>query len=154
MKRENIIKYGNPILLVALVAILGSIFTNSGLDWFSTLNKPSNWIPNYVIPIVWSIIYSAFTIYIIYLVKHNKLSKCLKILLIINGILNVIWCFIYFGLQNILLGLIVIVLNLILSIILSLHILLDNKKWGYLLIIYPTWLTIATCLNLATWILN
>ena len=28
MKRENIIRYGTPIVWVALVAILGSIFTN------------------------------------------------------------------------------------------------------------------------------
>ena len=154
MKKENILKYGNPILLVAVVALLGTIFTNNGLDWLKTLNKPSFWLPDYVIPIVWTVIYSSFTIYLIYLVKNNKGNQTLISLLILNGLLNILWCLVYFDFKNIILGLIVILLNLMASILLSINIFKTNKKWGYYLLIYPTWLSIATCLNLATWILN
>lgn len=154
MKKENIVKYGNPVLFVALVAILGSIFTNMGLDWLKELNKPTNWLATYIIPIVWTIIYSSFTAYFIYLTKNNKWKKTLIYLLTLNGMLNVIWCLIFFASHMILLGLIVIIINLLYSILLNIEIIKSNKKWGYYLLIYPTWLTIATFLNLSLWILN
>ena len=154
MKKENIIKYGNPILAVSLVVIFGTIFTNIGLDWLDTLNKPSMWLANYIIPIVWTIIYSSFTIYLICIEKHNKMNKNLLTLLILNGIFNVLWCLIFFTFKNILLGLIFILINLWLSILLKRQIFKTNKTWGYVLLIYPIWLTIATCLNLCIWILN
>ena len=154
MKKENIVRYGNPLLYVALVAILGSIFTNMGLEWLKTLNKPTMWLPIYVIPMVWTIIYSSFALYLIYLVKNNKLDKEYIYLLAFNGLLNVSWCLVFFSFQKILFGLIVIIINLLLSILLSIKIFKSNKKWWYYLLIYPTWLTIATCLNLAIWILN
>ena len=36
---------------VILVATLGSIFVNIGMDWFATLVKPTEWVLNIVIPI-------------------------------------------------------------------------------------------------------
>ncbi len=154
MNKEKIIKYGIPILSVILVALLGSIFTNKGLEWYDNLNKPSEWIFDFVIPIMWGIIYSLFTIYLLYLVNKDKLKRNQFVLLVMNGFLNVLWCLVYFTLQNLLLGQIIIVINLIFSILLIKEIYKTNKTWGYVLGIYPTWLSIATCLNLAIWILN
>lgn len=154
MKKENIIKYGIPVLSVVLVALLGTIFTNMGMEWFESLNKPTSWLKNFIIPIVWSIIYSLFTIYLIYLVNKEKLGKKLFVLLVLNGIFNVLWCLIYFALNNLLGGQIIIILNLILSILLIKEIFKTSKVWGYILLIYPAWLSIATSLNLAVWILN
>ena len=154
MKKENIIKYGNPILALLLVAVLGTLFTTVEMDWFETLNKPSRWINMAIIPIVWTIIYTLCAFYLVHLTKENKLHKTLKFYLIINGILNVLWCLVFFTLKNTLLGLVVIDINLLSSFFLLKEVFDTNKKWGYVLMIYPTWLTIATCLNLATWILN
>ena len=154
MNKENIIKYGIPILSVILVALLGSIFTNMGLDWYETLARPSEWIFSSIIPIMWSIIYTLFTIYLLYLVHKDKLKKKQFILLVINGFLNVLWCLTYFTLESLLGGQIVIVINLIFSILLIKEVYKTNKVWGYILGIYSIWLSIATCLNLAIWILN
>lgn len=154
MKKENIIKYGTPILGVILVALLGTIFTNMGLEWLYTLHKPSIWLKSYVIPIMWSIIYTIFTIYLLYLTKNDKLNKLQLALLILNGFFNVLWCLIFFSLENLLLGLVIIIINLIVSILLSKEIFKTNKIYGYILLIYPTWLSIATTLNLSLWILN
>ena len=154
MNKEKITKYGIPILSVILVALLGSIFTNMGLDWYDTLNKPSEWISSFVIPIVWSIVYTLFAIYLLCLVNKDKLERKQFVLLVINGFLNVLWCLVYFTLKCLLAGQIVIVINLIFSILLIKEVYKTNKTWGYVLGIYPTWLCIATCLNLAIWILN
>ncbi len=153
MKRENIIKYGIPVLSVLLVAMLGTIFTNKGMDWFNELNKPSIWIKGFIIPIAWSIIYSLFTIYLIRLMDRN-IERRLFYLLIINGILNVLWCLLFFSLNNTLLGEIVIILNVIFAYLLIGEVNVNDRLWSYLLFIYPIWLSIATFLNTAIWILN
>lgn len=44
-------------LSVIAVAVTGSIFTYIGQQWYGTLDKPSQWPPNYLFPIVWSVIY-------------------------------------------------------------------------------------------------
>ena len=154
MKKENIIKYGNPVLAVLVVAILGTIFTNMGLDWLDTLDKPSEWLNKAIIPVVWSVIYISFTIYLLYIAHKEKMNRTLFWYLVINGILNVLWCLIFFTYKNILLGLATININLLSSFFLVKEVFKTNKTWGYYLMIYPTWLTTATCLNLAIWILN
>ena len=59
-QRSNVIQIILVIVSILVVAVLGSIFVNIGIDWFNSLNKPSQWIPNIVIPIVWTIIYLTF----------------------------------------------------------------------------------------------
>ena len=76
------------------------------------------------------------------------------IYLIINGALNILWCLLFFTFKMTFLGLIVIILNAVMSILLVLEIEKKNKKFGMILSIYPIWMLIATALNLATWILN
>lgn len=154
MKKENIIKYGIPVLSVVLVALLGSVFVDMGMDWFDGLNKPTEWVPNIVIPIMWSFIYLVSIFYLIHLVRKEKDNKRVIWLLIINGFLNVLWCLVFFTLNSLLGGLIVIIINLIASMLLLKEICKTSELFSYILTVYPLWLSIATCLNLASWILN
>ena len=139
---------------IIIVAVLGSVFVAMGMDWFNLLIKPSQWIPNIVIPIVWTVIYVAFAVYLYFAIKNNRLDNETSILLIVNGILNVLWCLVFFTLNSLLFGLIVIVVNLIFAIILIMTMHKKDMFFSYFLTIYPIWLSIATCLNLACWILN
>lgn len=151
------LKIRNIILIVfgvPIVAVLGSIFVNLGMDWFDSLIKPSQWIPNYVIPIVWTVIYLSFIIVLIVWQTKKDIPTSTKVLLIINGILNVLWCLVFFALRQTFLGNIVIIINLIMGILLLINIYGNNKIYSYILSIYPVWLSIATTLNLAMWILN
>ena len=152
MKTSKRILYG--VLPVVLVAVLGSIFVNIGLDWFNDLIKPNDWISNWIIPIVWTVIYTITAVGLYRILGREKLEKETMILFIINGILNVLWCFIFFTLEQKLLGLIVIIINLIASILLLINLNKNYKIFYYWLLVYPTWLSIATTLNLAVWILN
>ena len=154
MKRENIIGYTLSILSVLVVALLGWVFVDLGMDWFDGLKKPQEWIPNIVIPLMWTFIYSVSILYLIHLVRKEKDNKRVISLLIINGILNVLWCLIFFALNSLLGGLIVIVLNLTASILLLREICKKSELFSYILTVYPLWLSVAICLNLAVWILN
>ncbi|MBE6124470.1 MAG: tryptophan-rich sensory protein [Erysipelotrichaceae bacterium] len=154
MNREKLLDYGIPIFGILLVALLGWIFVDNGMAWYETLQRPSEWIPNAFIPIMWTIIYTVFIFYTIHLVRKEKSNKKIITLLIINGILNVLWCLVFFTLNGLFMGLVVIILNLILSVLLLKEICKSSEVYSYILCIYPLWLSIATTLNLACWILN
>lgn len=154
MSKNQIINTIVSSVFILLVAVLGSIFVNLGMEWFNDLYKPSQWIPNIVIPIVWTIIYVTFAIINYLWIKKSAIPKSTIILMVINGILNVLWCLVFFTLKQLFIGNIVIILNLIAGIILIINILRHEKLYGYILSIYPIWLSIATSLNLALWILN
>ncbi|MBQ8430983.1 MAG: tryptophan-rich sensory protein [Clostridia bacterium] len=139
---------------VLLVAGLGSLFVNLGNAWFDSLVKPTQWIPDFVIPIVWSVIYLITAIIIYRWLSKSTMPKEIAILFIINGILNVLWCLLFFTLHLTFIGLIAIVLNLVFGMYLVFQIKKYKPAYFYWLAIYPIWLSVATCLNLAIWILN
>lgn len=139
---------------VVIVAILGSVFVNLGMEWFGGLIKPSEWIPNFIIPIVWTVIYTLSGIVLFLWVRNGKVPVKIRVLFIVNGALNILWCLLFFTLNLAFLGLIAIVINLIMAFYLLIEIKRENNFYFYMLSIYPIWLSIATCLNLAIWILN
>ena len=152
--KQKIISYVVIIASILAVAVLGSIFVNLGMDWFSTLETPSNFVPSFIIPIVWTIIYLVFAIVLCNWVGKENLPKSTLILLIINGVLNVLWCLLFFTLNQTLWGLISIVLLLIAAWLLIVDIYTQKPKHSLFTLIYPVWCSIATTLNLALWILN
>lgn len=154
MDKSQIKKIVISVIVIVLVAGLGSLFVNLGMDWFNTLQKPTQWVPNIVIPIVWTVVYLAFgTINFIWF-KDDDIPTPTIVLMLINAVLNVLWCLTFFTLKQLLLGNIVILLNLIAGFVLVVNIFQNKKLFGCLLSIYPIWLSIATTLNLALWILN
>lgn len=154
MKKERIVDYGIPVLGTLLVAGLGSIFVKKGMMWYEKLEKPTQWLPTPIIPIVWTVVYSLGIAYMIHLVRKEKRNKKVVSLLIINGFLNVLWCLTFFALHSLLIGQIVIIINLFASILLIKQIVKSSEVYGYLLMIYPVWLSIAMSLNTACWLLN
>ena len=142
------------ISAVVLVAVLGSIFVNIGLEWFAGLNKPSQFVPSFIIPIIWTIIYILTAIILFNLIKQDNLTKSLKILFLINGFLNVFWCLVFFTLKQTQLGNLVIVINAYFGAYLIYALSKVNKNYARLLTIYPIWLIVATTLNTCLWILN
>ena len=152
--KNNVLRIVGVVAPIVLVAVLGSIFVNLGMDWFDGLIKPSQWIPNWVIPIVWTAIYITFAVVLLIWSSKEFISKKTKILLIVNGIFNILWCLVFFALKLTFIGNIVIVLNLIAGILLWINVFNQKKIYAYWIAIYPIWLSVATTLNLAMWILN
>ena len=150
MKRRILIS----IVAIILVAGLGTLFTQLGMKWFDTLNLPSQWIPAFIFPIVWSVIYLSFGIILFLWQQNERLNTTTTLLLVINGVLNVLWCLVFFTLNLTFLGNVVIVINTIFAYVLTVNIFQQKKLYGLILSIYPIWLSLATTLNLAIWILN
>ena len=152
--KNNVLRIISIVAPIVFVAVLGSVFVNLGMDWFNSLNKPDQWIPNWIIPVVWTIIYTIFAVVLLAWSSKEEILKTTKTLLIVNGILNILWCLVFFTLNLTFIGNIVIILNLIMGIVLWVNIFLQKNVYAYWLGIYPIWLSIATTLNFALWILN
>jgi tryptophan-rich sensory protein len=150
MKKNVII----TIVSILAVAILGTIFAQLGMAWFESLVKPKEWIPSFIIPIVWTVIYLLFVYVLIKWQNRGPLTKENIILLIINGVLNVLWCLVFFTLNQLLLGNIIIIINALFALRLYFEICKKDAMNGLIISIYPIWLCIATTLNIAVWILN
>lgn len=149
--KKNIIFY---LVGIILVAVLGTVFTQIGMEWFDTLQKPTEWIPSFIIPIVWTVIYVAFAIILVIWESRDPITLENKILLLINGILNILWCLVFFTLRQLFLGNVIIIINALFALRLMFEICKERSLYGLILSIYPIWLCVATSLNTALWILN
>ena len=154
MSKNKFLKSLYIIIPIVIVATLGSVFVRLGMPWYESLVKPSEWVPNILIPIVWTIVYLAFGVVLIIWQNKEVIPNKTIVLLVLNGFLNVLWCLLFFTLKLTLVGNIAILINLIAGYLLLVDIYHNKKLYAYILSIYPIWLSIATTLNLAMWILN
>ena len=152
--KSKIISYVIILISIGLIAGVGSLLVNLGMDWYVSLDKPNQFVPNFLIPIVWTVIYIVFAIVLCLLSNDAVINAKTIILLTISGILNVIWCLLFFAFNLTFWGVVSIVLLLISSYLVVLDLLKYNKFYVYFTNIYPLWVSIATTLNLALWILN
>ncbi|MFD1614057.1 TspO/MBR family protein [Gelatiniphilus marinus] len=145
----KLLKYFFVFLIINFGALaIGSWLMDNGpqTNWYVNLNKAPWTPPGWVFGAAWTTIMLCFSIYMALLYKITPHTK-LKILFLIQFVLNVSWNFLFFNQHLVLLGLICIIL---LTIIIA-KLLIDYKnklKYKSLLILpYFLWLCIATSLN-------
>ncbi len=138
------------LLIVYLIAFLGSLFTSSSVnsDWYETI-KPKLTPPNFVFPIVWNILFFliAISLYIAWTSADRTERKIVFLVFGINLLLNLFWSFLYFGVKNPLFAffeLIFLWLSILIMLIATYRI---NKTSLYLLLPYFVWVSFAGILN-------
>ena len=149
MNKKNLLL---SIIPVITTSIISSYFTTSSVnsEWYKKI-KPSFTPPNFLFPIIWTIIYLSL-IYILYntlQMGNTKLANVLLVLITINLLLNILWCFIFFYLKNTLHSIIVILLLLI-NIIVLIYMFFRNVNNIIIkiqLLLYLSWIILATILN-------
>lgn len=141
-------------LIVFLVAVIGSYFTGTGMDWYETINLPSWTPPGFIIGAVWTVIFilSAFSALIVW----NKPERNWLIVLVflINAGLNVFWSFLFFNQHLIGAAFSEAVLLDITVFILIFTIWPVSKLASLLLVPYALWTTFASFLTLFVWLIN
>ena len=155
-------KYVKIILVVIvclLVGYLSSFVTKEGvITWYPTLKKPFFNPPNWIFAPVWSVLYVCMGIAggLVWseFDKDKELVKKALFFFIAQLLLNAIWSYLFFGLHNILLALIEIILLWL--IIYETYLLFKkiNKTAAVLFIPYLTWVAFATILTIFIYILN
>jgi benzodiazapine receptor len=152
----------NPLKLIISLAIpqlvggLGAIFTASSVrSWYQTLDKPSWNPPDWLFGPAWTILYVLMGIACFLIWKSNSPDK--KRLLTFYGLqlfINGIWSPAFFGLQNPLLGLVIIIPLWALILVCVLQFRKASEAASFLMIPYLLWVTFATSLNAAIWWMN
>ncbi len=146
------------ILFCLIVGSLGSLVTITGPgSWYSTLQKPFFTPPSWVFAPVWITLFILMGIALYLIWESGTERREVKIALGIFGVqfaLNVIWSFLFFGLESPLLGLVDILLLWVMIVITIGAFYRVKKSAAYLLIPYIAWVTIASALNGAIFIMN
>lgn len=136
------------VFIIGLTLVGCKIFTEVGMSsWYPMSQKPMFTPPDYVFPIAWSIIY-AMLILTAYRIFYYRLGTSSTVLFIIQLTLQVLWCMVFFGMQNYLMGLIVLLMLDLTVLMLILR--LQNSDIISARLMYPyfVWLLFATYLNL------
>lgn len=151
-----------PFLISILVCLsigsISSVFVIESVNsWYTTINKPFFNPPNTIFAPVWSFLYIVMGISVAIIWKKGyssyEVKKAINIF-ISQLLLNGLWSILFFGLKNITLALLEIII-LLLAILLTYKKFKPIDKWAaYLLVPYLLWVSFATVLTGAIWILN
>lgn len=144
------------LLLPQIAGGLGAFFTLSSVQsWYLTLNKPSWNPPSWLFGPVWTTLYVLMGIacYLIWKSEHPRKKQVLT-LYFLQLFLNFLWSPAFFGVQNPMLGMLVIV-PLWAAILACILMFRKINTWAALLMIpYLLWVSFATVLNATIWYLN
>lgn len=141
------------------IGFLGSLITQQSVTtWYPTLEKPFFNPPNWLFAPVWTILYilmgiAAGLIWNKIEVEKEAVKKAL-LFFIVQLLLNLFWSYLFFGLKNILLASVEIVILWL--IIFETYVLFKRiePKAGYLLLPYLAWTTFAAILTFSIYYLN
>ena len=158
MRTHNIPKLVFSIIMAHSAGIAGSFFTVAAIPvWYEGIIKPSFNPPSWVFGPVWLFLYTLIgvALYLIWQKKHgNKKVRFVFIFFIAHLVINALWSAVFFGLQNILLALVVIVILWLMILSLIFMSWSIDKRASILLVPYFLWVSFATVLNFSILQLN
>ena len=155
-------KYLRIIYCVAICLVVGylsSITTQSSINtWYPTLIKPIFNPPNWLFAPVWTLLFIMMGIAagMVWnkLESNKELVKKGLLFFTVQLLLNALWSYLFFGLNNILLALIEIILLWLIIYETYLIFKQIDKRASYLLIPYLAWVGFATILTGSIFWLN
>lgn len=146
------------IVLCNLPGIAGSLVTITGPgSWFGTLAKPWFNPPSWLFAPAWITLYFLMGISLFFVIMKMRKGQNVRIPLVLFGVqlvLNGLWSFLFFGLESPAAGLAGIVLLWIAIVGTIAAFIKVDRNAAILLIPYLAWVTFATILNYAIFVLN
>lgn len=145
-----------PLATVA-VAVTGGQVTAAGMSWYGNLSLPTWTPPGSTIGTVWTAIFTLAAASAILVWNHrprNQRWRWAVAVFIINGALNVLWSYLFFGWH--LLGLAALEAGLLGASVVVVIVLAwpMSRLAAALLVPYAAWVTFATYLTYQVWLLN
>lgn len=157
-KKFQFIPYLISLLITLAIGFVASIFTRPEIEgWYRTLKKPAFTPPDIAFPIAWTVLYIliATSAYLVW--QKRNATRAFKTAVVIYALqlfFNFCWSIIFFGLHQILLGLIIIISLLVLIILNISWFNRFSKAAAWLLVPYLLWVGFAALLNLSIYIFN
>lgn len=146
------------LVICQFAGLLGSIFTTPNIgNWYAYLNKPIFSPPNWIFAPVWTFLYltMGLSLFLVWVkAKDAKEINLAFIFFIIQLMLNIAWSLVFFGLNSILGGVIVVILLIAAVLFTIIKFFKISEIAGILLIPYLLWVSFASILNIAIYFLN
>ncbi len=158
MKINDVAKLVIAICISELAGIVGSVFTAPAIDgWYAELAKPAFNPPAWVFGPVWITLFASMGIAasLIWMKGLDRRDVRIALGIFIGQLLlNTLWSFIFFGLQNP--GAALVEIGLLWFAILATMVSFAriSKPVAWLLLPYLLWVSFASYLNYAIWSLN
>ena len=153
MKRKILESVIVSVLLVAATAALALLFTDTDSEWYAALIKPSFQPPSEVFAIVWTAVYLLYAASLS-LAQINGADNITYILYGLIGLMNILWCLIFFTLQMPATALIIIIAYILFIVFAILRVSKISSPAAGLLVPSLIWLIYATALNIGIILLN
>ena len=152
-KQYHLLIWISAMLFISLT--IGNITKSSVNDWYVVLNKSILTPPGYMFGVVWSILYIMIASSG-WLIWQKKEHSFVKVLFLLQILLNWLWTPLFFGLNLILASLVcllclVFILNFLIFKLLQQDI---KSKPAILLLPYSIWSLFALYLNFYIWVYN
>jgi tryptophan-rich sensory protein len=157
MKRSSIITAIICILLPLIIGSLSGLANIGSLDtWYSALSKPSFNPPGYLFGPVWTVLYllMGVSLYLIWKSPSGKLRCRALVIFGIQMLLNFAWSFLFFYFRQIELALFDITVLWLLIWFMIFIFYKIIKVAALIQIPYLLWVSFASILNTAIWMLN
>ncbi len=154
-KVNEIPKLMVSLIIVFIVGAIGSVATSPQIPvWYATLARPAWAPPNWLFPVVWTILYILIGISLFLVWRKSLESKQALVVFAVQLGLNLLWSLVFFGLHSIVGGL-VIILMLWMAILANIIVFYRISRWaGLILLPYLVWVSIASYLNYSIYLLN
>lgn len=146
-----------PVFTI-FISVIGSRFTSQSLGgWYQNINVPSWTPPGGAIGIVWTFIFILATISALLVwnkTSHDKKFKKIITAFVINGLLNMLWSFLFFSQHLVGFAAIEAVILGLSVVLLILWIWPRSRVAASLLLPYAAWVFFASFLTFSVWMLN
>lgn len=149
------------VLFVAfceMAGVVGAVFTISSIPtWYAGIRKPDIAPPNWVFAPVWTTLYGLMgvSLFLVWSETFGKgFGRSAIAVFFMQLVLNVLWSYLFFGLQSPFLGVVgITVLWLAIAATVALFSRISRTA-GLILLPYLGWVTLAGYLNYMIFILN
>lgn len=144
------------IITLLIFLIPGFIF-GMQTDFYKEINKPSFAPPGIVFSIIWTGLYTIQSYYITkvyYDYKDSSDGKSVILLLVINGIVNILYMPVFFIFKSLFGGFIISLILFVTLVIIVYKSKVSNIKEWYLQIPYLLWSLFALVLSISIYLMN
>lgn len=145
------------VALALGIGALGALATTPNIEgWYAGLEKPAWTPPDAVFGPVWTFLYVAMGVAAWWVWRRGEGARRTRALVFygVQLVLNGLWSPVFFGMHQLLGGLVVIVLLLVALAVTVVLFFRTVRGAGWLLVPYLLWVAYATSLNAALWRLN
>ena len=132
-------------VLFFLIYVIPYFFIKRDLEFYNSLNKIA--IPSIVFSIVWTILYSLLSIYLINVYKELSYKRRLLIYLIINYFSNILYVLFFFQFKMLFLPFVMCCTSFLSILFVWMETVLFSKKLSYLIIPNVLWSLFACVLS-------